>query len=67
MSSYFDLPPGERVLHEFTIGRDRRGHWVAREVHGLAEGVFFNCENAFRFAVREADGDPSRVHLGSSA
>ena len=59
----FDAPPGERVLHEFTIHRDSLGHWVASETHGLAEGVFFNFKEAFRFAVREADGDSHRVHV----
>ena len=60
---YFDLPPGERVLQEFTIHRDPRGHWIASEAHGLVEGVFLTCEDARRFALREADGDASRVHV----
>jgi hypothetical protein len=54
---YFDAPPEERVLREFTIHRDRLGHWVASETHGLSEGVFFKFKEAFRFAVREADDD----------
>lgn len=61
--SYFDPPPGQRVLRKFTIRRDWQGHWIASEAHGLAEGVFFTCSDARRFALREADGDASRVHV----
>jgi hypothetical protein len=60
---YFELPPGQRVLREFTIRRDRRGCWIARETHGLLGGVFIGCKAAMRFALYEADGDPARVHI----
>ena len=60
---YVDTPAGERVLHKFAIHRDPLGHWVASETHGLSEGVFFNFKEAFRFAMREADGDADRVHI----
>ena len=61
--SYFDLPPGQRVLREFTIRRDQRGRWVASEAHGLLGGVFLSCKEALRFALYEADGDAARVHV----
>jgi hypothetical protein len=62
-----DFPAAPRLLHEYTIRRDPLGHWVASEAHGLAEGVFFTCKEACRFALREADGDASRVHLEPAA
>jgi len=60
---YFELPPGQRVLREFTIRRDQRGRWIARETHGLLGGVFISCKEALRFALYEADGDAARVHV----
>jgi hypothetical protein len=61
--SDFDVSPAQRILREFAVRRDRRGHWVASELHGLGEGVFFTCKDACRFALQEADGDRSRVHI----
>jgi len=58
-----ELPPAPRVLHEYTVRRDRLGRWVVSEAHGLGAGVFFTCKAACRFALREADNDASRVHL----
>jgi hypothetical protein len=49
--------------HEFEIGRDACGHWVARGRDGLVGGVFRRREDAIRFALFEADGDSSRIHL----
>ena len=60
---YFELPSGERVLREFTIRRDQRGCWIARETHGLLGGVFISRREALRFALYEADGDAARVHI----
>jgi hypothetical protein len=60
---YFDLPPGQRVLCEFTISRDSHGRWIAAETHGLSGGLFFSCREAVRFALHEADGDASRVRV----
>jgi len=60
---YFELPPGQRVLREFTIRRDQRGCWIAHEAHGLLGGVFISRKEALRFALSEADGDAARVHL----
>jgi hypothetical protein len=64
--SYFDLPPGQRVLREFTIRRDRRGRWITSETHGRLGGVFLDYEAALRFALYEADGDAARVHVEPS-
>jgi hypothetical protein len=63
---YFDSPPRQRVLREFTIRRDQRGRWVASETHGLLGGVFLSCKEALRFALYEADGDLARVHVEPS-
>jgi hypothetical protein len=60
---YFDMPPGHRVLREFVIRRDKRGRWIASETHGLPGGVFLRREEALRFALYEADGDATRVHV----
>ena len=65
--SSFHLSPTQRVRREFTIRRDQLGHWVASETQGLIEGVFFTCKDARRFALREADDDPSRVHVDPDA
>jgi len=61
--SYFDLPPGQRVLREFKIFRDRNGRWIAAEIHGLPGGVFSTCDEAVGFALWKADRDATRVHV----
>jgi hypothetical protein len=61
--SYFDLPPGQRVLREFTVSRDPNGRWVAAEAHGLLGGVFDSRDEAVRFALWQADGEAARVHV----
>jgi hypothetical protein len=63
---YFDQPPGQRVLREFTIRHDECGRWIVSETHGQ-RGVFLSCEEALRFALYEADGDAARVHLEPSS
>jgi hypothetical protein len=55
-------PPPRR---EFTICRDRHGHWLAVENHGLLGGVFISLKAAERFALREAGDDPERVHVAA--
>lgn len=62
----FDLP-AEPVRREFTVCPDRHGHWLAVEAHGLLGGVFTSREAAERFALREADDDPERVHVVRAA
>ena len=59
--SYFDRPPGERVLQEFRVFRDGTGRWIAVEKHGLPVGSFRSRDEALHFALREADGDEARV------
>lgn len=56
-------PVPMRAPHEFEIVRDGLGHWVARDRDGLIGGVFRRREDAIRFALFEADGDSSRIHL----
>jgi hypothetical protein len=51
---------------EFTICRDRHGHWLAVENHGLLGGVFVSRKAAERFALREAGDDPERVHVAAA-
>jgi hypothetical protein len=65
--TYFDHPPGQRVLREFTIRPDTRNHWVTEEAHGLSGGVFTSLKDAVRFALREADGDADRVRIEQPA
>jgi hypothetical protein len=57
------IPIPVREPHEFDIVRDELGRWVARGRDGLIGGVFRRREDAIRFALFEADGDLSRVHL----
>jgi hypothetical protein len=61
MTSAICIPT--REPHEFEIARDKYGHWVARDRDGLVGGVFRRREDAIRFALFEADGDSSRIHL----
>jgi hypothetical protein len=56
------MPP----RREFTISRDRHGHWVAVEAHGLLGGVFVSREAAERFALDEVNDDRDRVHIVTS-
>ena len=53
-------------LH-FDIRRDRRGHWVARDRNGLAGGTFLTRDGALRYALSEAGGDTSLVHVAAGA
>jgi hypothetical protein len=60
---YFDQLPNGPVQREFTICPDRHGYWLAVEDHGPLGGVFVSRKAAERFALREADDDPARVHV----
>ena len=48
--------PGPEDLSEaipaFFIGRDSRGHWVARAADGKSGGLFWSKQAAIRFATR---------------
>jgi hypothetical protein len=61
--SYFDRPPGQRVLQEFRIMRDGSGRWIVVERHGLPGGSFDSRDDAVHFALLRADGDLARVHV----
>ena len=56
-----------RAPHDFEIVEDERGHWIARDRDGLIGGVFRTRKDALRFALFEADGDSSRVHVHAAA
>jgi hypothetical protein len=61
--SYFDRPPGQRVLQEFRVFRDANGRWIAVEKHGQPGGSFDTRDEALHFALRQADLDQTRVHI----
>jgi hypothetical protein len=52
------LRPGPETLSEaipvFFIGRNRAGHWVARDADGKSGGLFWRKQSAIRFAARGA-------------
>jgi hypothetical protein len=48
--------------HHFYIRPDDHGHWIVRERHRLAGGVFLTREGAMKFALSETGGDASHVH-----
>ena len=43
------------------IGRNRRGHWVAREQNGLFGGLFVNRAQAFKYALFENGHHPETI------
>jgi hypothetical protein len=45
------------------IGRNSRGHWVARSQDGLCGGLFVNRTEALRFALFENGHRPDAVIL----
>jgi hypothetical protein len=45
----------------FTVARNRRGYWIARDLDGMIEGVFVDRRTAIHFALFEADGRRSAV------
>jgi hypothetical protein len=59
----FALPRTHFSRH-FDIHHDRHGRWVARDRDGLAGGTFITRRDALRFAMFEAGGDASLVHVG---
>jgi hypothetical protein len=59
-----DAPPGQRVLREFTIRRDRIGRLLAAETPNPASMCAFHSHDAAeRYALREAEGDYDPVHF----
>jgi hypothetical protein len=45
----------------FVVARNARGQWVARERHGLIEGVFLTQRDAVRFALFETGSNSAAV------
>jgi hypothetical protein len=45
----------------FLIGRDREGHWVVRDVHGLRGGLFVERKDALKYALFENGYRPQAV------
>ncbi len=43
------------------IGRNSRGHWVAREQHGLYGGLFVNRAQALKYALFENGHHPETI------
>ena len=43
------------------IGRDHRGHWVAREQDGLYGGLFISREQAIKYALFENGHHPETI------
>ncbi|MBB4423800.1 hypothetical protein GGD66_002344 [Bradyrhizobium sp. CIR48] len=41
------IPSTPRIL----IGKNRQGHWIAREQNGLFGGVFVNRSQALKYAL----------------
>ena len=60
---YFDAPPGQRVLREFTIRGLTKGRWLVVSAPNAEEWVFEYREAAERHALGEAEGDLNRVHF----
>lgn len=49
----------------FVVGRDRDGHWLAVELHGLGGGFFTDQRSALRYASFETDRRDGAVRLAS--
>jgi hypothetical protein len=60
---YFDFPPGERMLWEFTVFRDLDWRRIAAETHGLPDRAFGSRDEAVFFAPWHFDGNPARVRI----
>ena len=45
----------------FFLGKDREGHWIARDQSGLRGGLFVDHEKALKFALSENGNQPQAV------
>jgi hypothetical protein len=45
----------------FLVGRDRDGHWIARDQDGLRGGLFVDRAEALKFAMFENGNQPQAV------
>ena len=53
------VPPSQS--RSFVVAQNARGQWVARERHGLIEGVFLTQRDAVRFALFETGSNRASV------
>jgi len=53
--------PGLPTAYQFLVGRNRCGHWVARDQEARSGGLFKTREDAVRFASREHSDVPDAV------
>jgi hypothetical protein len=61
-----DSEPPSQCLARYSpmlVGRNSRGHWVARSQDGLCGGLFVNRTEALRFALFENGHRPDAVIL----
>lgn len=58
-------PPSQSLARycPMLVGRNSRGHWVARSQDGLCGGLFVNRTEALRFALFENGHRPDAVIL----
>jgi len=55
-------PPSCRSASSIVfIGKNRRGHWVAREQNGLYGGLFVNRAQAVKYALFENGHHPETI------
>jgi hypothetical protein len=51
----------------FVLGRDRGGHWIVQETHGLCGGVFANKDAAIRYAKSECGERAASISVSADA
>jgi hypothetical protein len=61
-----DRPRSPRP-HHFDIARGDHGLWRVEDREGLIGGIFRTRKDAIRFAMFEADGDRTCIHLRKGA
>jgi hypothetical protein len=71
-SSLFDAPLQQEAPEEvppeplcFVLGRDRGGHWIVQESHGLCGGLFASKDAAVAYAKFESADRPSVIRLST--
>ncbi|WP_158811039.1 hypothetical protein [Beijerinckia sp. L45] len=47
--------------HQFLVGQDAQGHWLAVETHGLGGGIFITRDAALHYALSETGKRPGAV------
>ena len=60
------VAPSALRRRSFTVTRNERGQWVARETRGLIEGVFVTQRDAVRFALYESGGRGAAIIFGEA-